>query len=116
MTGAAGRSRAALPWLFYSVLLVWVAIPLLLGEFDIRTFVALPLMALVGFAGWYVTMRVARPLRSYCLVLLGSACVLALLLSMQVFTAIALLFLLALTAMGFFWAWYWERTEPQLPA
>ncbi|NYT40894.1 hypothetical protein HZY97_09020 [Sphingomonas sp. R-74633] len=101
-------------WVAYLLLLIWVIIPVLRGEFDIRTLIGLGAMALAGFAAWFLAKRVARPLRSYLFVLLGSACVAALF--AQFATILAWILWLALSVFALIWAWYWERTEPRLPA
>lgn len=79
---------------------------------------ALPGLFYVGlaFLFWFAAERLRRPLRSYCFAALAALALDSFILGLQVsgegLTVTALLFVAALTALLFGWAWFWERTEP----
>lgn len=98
-------------WLPLLPFALWLAFSLFRDGFHLSTLIVFGGAMLFFAASLYIGVCVARPLRSYLAAALGSVGLAALLLFLAASVS-ALLFWLALTALGFAWAWYWERSEP----
>jgi len=119
--GRRERVRAILRhrWLPSVLFIAFMAFQFFQRGFDLRAlagFIAISLFWGFYFhgAGIWRRILVPRPWRSYLLAALVSAGLALTLFSMGA-DPIVSIFWLALSALVFAWAWYWERTEPLPP-
>lgn len=103
-------------WLASALFIAFMAFQSFQHGFDFRAlagFVAISLLWIFYFHGEGVwrRIRVPRPWRSYLLAALVSLGLALTLFGMGA-DPIVSIFWLAVSALGFAWAWYWERTEP----
>jgi hypothetical protein len=77
-----------------------------------RSVMSALILLVVGALGWVVETRTVRPVRSYFRLLLASATILVLFVTVAEAWVLAVVAWLCMTGLGLVWTIYYERTEP----